>query len=107
MKAKFKIKKDDEVIVRSGKDRGKKGKVLEVLRAEHKILVKGVNMVKRHTKPSAAGGGGIVEKELPLAISKVALIDPKSGKATRAGYKIAADGSKQRIAKKSGQVIAA
>ncbi|MGD9649614.1 MAG: 50S ribosomal protein L24, partial [Dongiaceae bacterium] len=54
MKAKFKIKKDDEVIVRSGKDRGKKGKVLEVLRAEHKILVKGVNMVKRHTKPSAA-----------------------------------------------------
>jgi len=101
----FKIKKGDKVIVTTGRDKGKQGEVLQVLREADRVLVQGVNMVKRHTAPSQMSPGGIVEKEAPLHISNVAHIDPKSKKATRVGYKIDKDGSKTRIAKRSGEAI--
>ncbi|MBM3506456.1 MAG: 50S ribosomal protein L24 [Alphaproteobacteria bacterium] len=102
---KFRIKKGDEVVVLSGKDKGKRGKVLRVLRKEDRVLVQGVRMIKRHTRPSQVSPGGILEKEAPLHISKVALVDPKLGKPTRVGYKILDNGRKVRVAKLSGEVI--
>ncbi|MPZ11336.1 MAG: 50S ribosomal protein L24 [Kiloniellaceae bacterium] len=105
MATKFKIKKGDKVIVTTGRDKGKQGEVLRVLRADERVLVQGVNMVKRHTAPSQATPGGIVEKEASLHISNVAHIDPKSNKPTRVGYKIDKDGRKTRIAKRSGESI--
>lgn len=103
---KLKIKKGDTVIVRTGKDRGKTGEVLKVIPAESRLLVNGVNMVKRHTKPSQTQAGGMVEKAAPIHISNVALLDPQSNKPTRVGIKLLADGSKVRVAKRSGQEIA-
>jgi large subunit ribosomal protein L24 len=105
MATKFKIKKGDKVVVTTGRDKGKQGEVLRVLRAEARVLVQGVNMVKRHTAPSQLSPGGIVEKEASLHISNVAHIDPKSNKPTRVGYKIDKDGRKTRIAKRSGEAI--
>jgi len=105
MAAKFKIKKGDKVVVTTGRDKGKQGEVLRVLRADERVLVQGVNVVKRHTAPSQLSPGGIVEKEAPIHISNVAHIDPKSNKPTRVGYKIDKDGRKTRIAKKSGEAI--
>jgi large subunit ribosomal protein L24 len=102
---KFKIKKGDKVVVITGRDRGKSGEVLRVLRAENRVVVQGVNMVKRHTKPGAGQAGGIVEKEAALHLSNVAHIDPKSSKPTRVGYKILGDGRKVRYAKRSGEVL--
>lgn len=102
---KLKIKKDDEVIVITGKDKGKKGTVLKVLPKESRVIVSGVNLAKKHQKPGLAGPGGIVSKEASLHISNVALVDPKEGKATRVGYKILKDGSKARVAKRSGEVV--
>lgn len=102
-----KIKKGDKVVVLTGRDKGKTGEVLKVLTEEQRLLVSGVNLVKRHTKPSAAGQGGIVTKESTIHVSNVALADPKSGKATRVGFTIAKDGSKQRVAKRSGEVLSA
>ena len=102
---KFRIKKGDEVVVLSGKERGKRGKVLRVLRKDERVLVQGVNMIKRHTRPSQVSPGGILEREAALHISKVALIDPKLGKPTRIGYKFLEDGRKVRFAKLSGEVI--
>ncbi len=102
---KFKIKKGDQVIVLTGKDKGAKGKVLKVLTSVDKVLVQGVNVVKKHKKPSQVSAGGIEQKELPLHISNVALADPKSGEATRVGYKTLKDGKKVRVAKKSGETI--
>ncbi len=101
----FKIKKGDEVIVVSGREKGRKGAVLNVNRKTRRVLVQGVNMVKRHTRPSGGTPGGIIEKEAALAISNVAIIDPKSGSATRVGYKFLDDGRKVRFAKQSGEVI--
>ena len=101
----FKIKKGDEVIVVTGREKGRKGSVLTVDRQKRRVLVQGVNMVKRHTRPSGGTPGGIVEKEAPLAISNVAIVDPKSGAATRVGYKFLDDGRKVRFAKQSGEVI--
>lgn len=106
MADKLKIKKGDEVIVTTGRDAGKKGSIVKVLPKEGRVVVQGVNLVKRHTKASMADAGGIKEKELSIHVSNVALIDPKSGKATKAGYKIQKDGSKVRVAKASGEVIA-
>lgn len=103
--AKLKIKKDDQVIILAGKDKGKKGKVLKVLPQEAKVKVEGVNVVKRHTRPSQLSAGGIIEKEAFLHVSNVALIDPKEDVATRVGYKTLKDGKKVRVAKKSGEVI--
>lgn len=104
-KNKFKIKKGDTVIVTTGKDKGKQGTVQRILTAESRAIVSGINLVKKHQKPSAAGNGGIVTKENSIHISNLAAIDPKSGKATRVGYKIE-NGTKTRIAKKSGEALA-
>ena len=105
-KAKLKIKKGDKVIVLAGRDKGKNGEVLQVLREENRVLVQGINTVNRHQKPTQVSPGGIVKKELPIHISNVALTDPKSGKATRVGYKVLKDGKKVRVARKSGETIA-
>ena len=103
--AKFHIKKDDQVIVLAGSDKGRSGKVLKVLVDKERVLVEGINMVSKSTKPSAANPqGGIVKQEAPIHMSNVSLIDPKSGKATR--IKIEREGKiVKRIAKKSGEVI--
>ncbi|MDB5477872.1 MAG: ribosomal protein [Alphaproteobacteria bacterium] len=103
--AKFKIKKGDTVIVRTGKDKGKTGEILKVLTSENRVVVQGVNVVKKHTKPSATNtAGGIVEMELSIHASNVALVGT-DGKATRAGYKIDDKGVKTRVSKKSGETI--
>lgn len=99
---KFKIRKGDTVIVRTGRDKGKKGEVLSVVKEDAKVFVKGINVVKRHTKPSQTNTGGIIHKELPIHISNVALLDPKDGSPTKVGFKIQKDGTKVRYAKKSG-----
>lgn len=104
MAVKFKVKKGDEVIVRTGKDKGRTGKILSVDTKDHRVVVQGVNVVKRHTRPTQQDPGGIKEKEKSIHISNVAHIDPKSNKATRIGYKIE-DGEKRRFAKASGQLI--
>jgi large subunit ribosomal protein L24 len=104
--AKHKIKKGDKVVVLTGKDRGKSGEVLKVLAAEDRVLVQGINMVKRHTRPAMGNPGGIVEKEAPIHVSNVAHQDPKDrSKPTRVGYQILDDGRKVRVAKRSGERI--
>lgn len=105
MAEKFKIKKGDQVVILTGKDKGKRGEVLRVLRTEHRVLVQGVNMVKRHQRASQTSQGGIVEKEAALHISNVAHIDPKEDKPTRVGFKILDDGRKVRFARRSGEII--
>lgn len=103
--AKFHIKKDDQVIVLAGRDKGKTGKVLKVVTDKERAIVEGVNIVSKSSKPSAANPqGGIVKQEAPIHISNLNLIDPKSGKATR--VKIEREGKTvRRIAKKSGEEI--
>lgn len=102
---KLKIKKGDTVKVIAGESKGVEGKVLEVYRDTNKALVEGVNMIKKHQKPSAQNPqGGIIEKEAPIQISNISLLDPKSGEATRVGVKVE-DGKKVRYSKKSGEVI--
>jgi len=99
------IKKGDNVIVIAGNNKGKTGKVLEVITDKNRVIVEGVAMVSKHTKPNAkAPQGGIIKKEASIHASNVNLIDPKSGKATRVGYKIDGD-KKVRVAKKSGEEI--
>ena len=105
MAIKFKIRKGDKVIVTTGRDKGRTGEVLRVLRARDRVLVQGVNMVKRHTKQSAATAGGIVEQEAAIHISNVAHIDPKTSMPTRVGYKILDGGRKVRVARRSGESI--
>ena len=100
-----KIKKGDRVIVLAGKDKGRQGQVIKVLPKDERVVVAGVNMVKRHTRPSQGDPqGGIKNKEAALHISNVAFVDPKSGEPTRLGLRIE-DGKKVRVAKKSGEVI--
>ncbi|MBT3791231.1 MAG: 50S ribosomal protein L24 [Alphaproteobacteria bacterium] len=101
----FKIRKGDEVVVNTGKDKGRKGSVLNVNRKDRRVLVQGVNMVKRHTRPTQGSAGGIIEKEASVALSNVSIVDPKTGEASRVGYKTLDDGRKVRFAKKSGEVI--
>jgi len=102
---KFKIKTGDEVVVLAGKDKGRKGIVLKIFKAKDRVLVEGINMIKKHVKPSTENPqGGIEEKEAPIHISNVALVDPKTGKATRVGYEVR-DGKKVRVSKKSKEVI--
>ena len=99
------IRQGDNVVILSGKDRGKTGKVRTVLPKEDRVVVEGVNIVKRHTKARGPGQpGGIIEKEAPLHISNVAIADPSTGKPTRVGFRIE-DGQKVRVAKRSGEVI--
>lgn len=104
--AKMKLKKGDEVIVLTGKDKGKKGEILNAYPAEQRVIVKGVNVVKKHQRPTQFDQGGIKEQELSIHVSNVALADPKGGKPTRVGYKVLKDGKKTRIAKKSGETVA-
>jgi large subunit ribosomal protein L24 len=105
MAKKFKIKKGDNVQVVTGKDKGKTGEVIQVLRTEDRVMVRGVNIIKRHTKASQTNTGGIIEREATIHISNVALVDPKSNEATRVGYRFLEDGRKVRFAKRSGEVI--
>lgn len=102
---KLKIKTGDEVIVITGKNKGKKGKVLKIFPKENRAIVAGVNIARKHTKATQTSDSGIVSKELSIDISNIAHIDPKTGFATKIGFKILEDGSKVRIAKKSGEVI--
>jgi len=104
-KVKLKIQKGDEVVVLTGKNKGTKGEILEVFPAKNRVIVQGVNVVKKHSKPTQFSSGGIIQKELPIHVSNVALVDPKSGEATRVGYKTLKDGKKVRIAKKSGEEV--
>jgi large subunit ribosomal protein L24 len=99
---KMKIKKNDTVIILSGDDKGKTGVVKKALPRESKVVVEGLNMVKRHTKPSQTTPGGIISKEAAIHVSNVALV--KEGKATKIGYKTV-DGKKVRVARKTGDVI--
>lgn len=100
------VKKGDTIIVISGKDKGKKGRVLAAYPKKDRVLVEGVNLIKKHTRPSQSNPqGGIVTQEAPIHVSNVSHIDPKSGTATRIGYKVLDNGKKVRVAKKSGEVI--
>ena len=105
MTTKLKIKKGDQVVVISGSNKGAKGEVLKVMRAENRVLVQGVNMRTHHKKPTQGTPGGIEKLEGPIHISNVALADPKSGKATKVGYKALKDGTKVRVAKASGETL--
>ncbi|USG60256.1 50S ribosomal protein L24 [Sneathiella marina] len=105
MAEKFAVKKGDKVVVLAGKDKGKQGEIVRIVREDRRAFVSGVNMVKRHTKQSQTEAGGIVEKEASIHLSNIALLDPKDGKATRVGYKQLDDGRKVRFAKRSGEVI--
>ncbi|MFT3808351.1 MAG: 50S ribosomal protein L24 [Micropepsaceae bacterium] len=100
-----KVRKGDRVVVTTGRDKGKKGEVLRVYPDEGRVLISGVNVVKKHQKQTQAQQGGIVSKEAPIHVSNVAHIDPKSGEPTRVGFKVLADGRKVRVAKKSGESI--
>jgi large subunit ribosomal protein L24 len=104
--AKLKIKKGDNVVVISGRDKGRTGQVLRVFPNENRLIVQGVHMARRHTKPRMGDPGGIVDKELTIHVSNVAHVDPQSGKPTRVGYKIMDDGRKVRVARRSGEMIA-
>jgi large subunit ribosomal protein L24 len=99
-----KLKKGDQVIVLAGKDKGRKGEVTRVIPKENKAVVSGVNVAIRHQKQSAQGQGGRIAKELPIELSNLALVDPKTGEATRVGFRIE-NGEKVRFAKKSGETI--
>ncbi len=104
--AKLKIKKGDQVLVITGKDKGKKGDVLKVLPEERRVIVSGINVLTHYNKPSRTSPqGGIEKKEASIHISNVSLVDAKSGKPTRVGYKIEKDGSKVRIARSTGEKI--
>lgn len=104
---KLKIKKDDKVMVITGKDKGKVGKVMHIDKKNETVLVEKVNMVKRHSKgnPYAQQPGGIIEKEAPIHVSNVMVMDEATAKPTRVGYKFTKDGKKVRYAKKSGEII--
>jgi large subunit ribosomal protein L24 len=99
------IRKGDKVVVISGSDKGKKGSVLKVFPKDDRALVQGVNMVKRHQRQTQTQQAGIVTKESPIHLSNIAHADPKTGKATRIGFKTLGDGRRVRFAKKSGEVI--
>ncbi len=107
-----KIRKNDTVIVTGGKDRGKSGKVMRVDPAKQRVFVEGLNLVKRHQRPEqvrdtqrAGSVGGVIEKEGPIHVSNVSLLDPKENRATRVGIEIGEDGRRRRVAKRSGTVL--
>lgn len=102
---KYHVKKEDTVVVISGDDKGKKGRVIEVDYAKSRVMVEGVNIISKHTRPTQQyPNGGIIKKEAPIHISKVMVVDPKTGKGTRVGRK-AENGKSVRISKKSGETI--
>ncbi len=99
------FKTGDKVVVISGKNKGKEGKITSVLRKENKVIVEGVNIVKKHVKPNGQGAGSIVEVEAPIHASNVMIIDPKTGKRTRIGHSIDKKGNKIRVSKKSNESL--
>lgn len=100
-----KLRKGDKVVVIAGKDKGKRGEITTVMPAEGRAIVQGVNLVKRHKRPTQVSAGGIETKEAPIQLSNLMIEDPKDGAPTRVGFKVSEDGSKVRFAKKSGEVI--
>ncbi len=102
---KLKIRKGDRVVVITGRDKGKRGEVLKAFPKENRVIVQGVNLVKRHQRQSTQQEGGIIEKEAPIHVSNIAHIDPKTDKPTRVGCRILEDGRKVRVALRSGEVI--
>ena len=100
-----KIKKGDTVVVLAGRDKGKSGEVIKMILDKGRVLVRGVNVVKRHTRQTQQTEAGIISKELSIDVSNVAIADPKDGKATRVGFKTTDDGRKVRVAKRSGDLI--
>ena len=105
MTKRLKFRKGDKVIVLAGRDKGKTGDVLKMMPADMRAIVQGVNMVRRHTRPTQSNPGGIVEKEASIHLSNLAHVDPGDSTATRVGYRTLEDGRKVRYAKKSGEVI--
>ncbi len=102
---KLKIRRGDKVVVLAGRDKGKQGEVVKAFPTENKVVVQGVNMVRKHQKQTPNQQGGIIAKEAPIHVSNLAIQDPKDGAPTRIGYKILDDGRKVRYAKRSGEVI--
>ena len=100
-----KIKKGDKVVVLAGRDKGRTGEVIQVMPKEERALVRGFNIVKRHQRQTANQEGGIISKEAPIQLSNVAVADPKDGKPTRVGFQVLEDGTKVRVAKRSGERI--
>ena len=105
MANKLKIRKGDRVKVIAGRSKGKIGDVLRVIAADQRVVVSGVNVIKRHTKPSRTDQGGIIEREAAIHVSNVALLDPKTDKPTKVGFKFLEDGRKVRFARGSGETI--
>jgi large subunit ribosomal protein L24 len=107
MATRYKVKKNDQVLVISGRDKGKRGRVINVMTTKGKVLVEGVAMVKKHVRPNRQRGvaGGILERESAIDISNVLVLEPGSRKPTRVGYQILQDGRKVRVARKTGAVI--
>ncbi len=109
MAEKLRLKKKDQVVVVTGKHKGKRGEILDVIKGDkpgdHRVIVAGINKVKRHTRPTQKTPGGIIEKEAPIHISNVALVDPKDNKGSRVGYTFLEDGRKVRFARGSGEII--
>jgi large subunit ribosomal protein L24 len=103
--ASLKIKKGDSVVVLTGRDKGKRGEVIEVRPKENRAVVRGINVVRKHQRQTAKDEGGIISKEAAIQISNLALEDPKDGKPTRIGFRFLEDGKKVRFAKRSGEVI--
>ena len=100
-----KVKKGDRVIVTTGRDKGKRGEVRQVMPEDGRAIVAGVNLVRRHTRQTAQTEGGIISKESTIHLSNLAILDPKTGKPTRVGFKVLDDGRKVRVAKGSGDLI--
>ena len=100
-----KIRKGDKVVVLAGKDKGRTGEVLRVMPKEDRAVVRGVNMIVRHQRQTQSQEGGLIRKEAPIHLSNLAVADPKDGKPTRVGFRVEKDGTKVRVAKRSGEVI--
>ena len=100
-----KIKKNDQVVLIAGRDKGKRGRVLAVAPTRGKVKVEAAGMIKRHQKPAGNRGGGIIDKESWIDISNIQIVDPQSGKPSRVGYKVEGDGTKSRVATGSGHSI--
>jgi large subunit ribosomal protein L24 len=107
MAKRVKVKKNDQVVILSGRDKGRRGRVIEVLTKEGKVVVEGYNMMKKHVRPNRQRGisGGILEREAPMDISNVMVIEPGTKKPTRIGYQVLQDGRKVRVSRKTGVVI--
>jgi large subunit ribosomal protein L24 len=100
-----KVKKGDKVVVLTGRDKGRTGEVIQVMPKEDRALVRGINLVKRHTRQTQTSEGGIISKEAAIHLSNLAVADPKDGKPNRVGFRILEDGRKVRFAKRSGDLI--